>query len=57
MLHNNTTMEMDELYLYTAIDSYNHNAAEKKPYTRVPSVWFQVYKVQKQVKMLILSGN
>lgn len=31
-------MEMDELYLYTAIDSYNHNAAEKKPYTRVPSV-------------------
>lgn len=29
-----TTMEMDELHLYTATESYNHNVVEKKPYTK-----------------------
>lgn len=26
-----TTMEMDELHLYTETESYNHNVVEKKP--------------------------
>ena len=58
MLHNNTTMEMDELHLYTAIDSYNHNAAEKKPYTKEFLVYdFKYIKFKNKWKCLYCQGT